>query len=194
MAVHSNRVAALRLLMTQTANRGRDEEMPRDHAASGRGSDRRARRLFQGLLSATVLLAALAIGFAATATAGHRNAECDGREANIVGTGGDDVLVGSGRNDVIHGRGGDDLIIGKGGDDRLCGGEGEDHFAGRGGRDRIRGGSDDDGLHGNRGADTLKGGPDDDRLNGGDGNDFCGGGKGIDVFVHCEDGNTTQRA
>ncbi len=47
---------------------------------------------------------------------------CQGSNATIVGTPGDDRLVGTRRNDVIDGQGGNDTINGKGGNDKLCGG------------------------------------------------------------------------
>ena len=127
---------------------------------------------------------------------------CLGRVATIVGTGGDDRIVGTRGPDVIVGRGGEDLIEGGRGDDRICGdgafdfieggpgddrisgGPGSDTAHGGPGRDRIRsgggslealfGGRGDDRLFGGAGSfDGLIGGPGDDRLHGGPGRDLA---------------------
>lgn len=110
-----------------------------------------------------VVLASLAPG---PADAGAP-AMCDGREATIVGTDGDDDLVGTSGNDVILGLAGPDRIDGGGGDDRICGGPGADVLSGGPGDDRLHGGADhiyaDQGGPGIAG-DILAGGPGDDLL------------------------------
>lgn len=73
-------------------------------------------------------------------------AQCDGREATLVGTDGPDVIVGTD---------GDDVILGLGGDDRIEGGEGNDAICGGGGDDTLIGGAGDDSLLGGNGADTV---------------------------------------
>lgn len=84
---------------------------------------------------------------------------CQGVEATIVGTPGDDVLRGTPKRDVIAGLGGDDVLRGLGGSDVLCGGSGADRLYGGGDRhwrdqfqsigtgDRLDGGAGDDLLH-----------------------------------------------
>ncbi|WP_183100661.1 InlB B-repeat-containing protein [Nocardioides pelophilus] len=107
---------------------------------------------------------------------------CEGRDATIVGTPGDDVLVGTpgpdvivarGGNDIVEGRGDADIICTAGGDDIVTGGQGDDHqhggrgsdqLFGRQGDDALFGGNRDDVLRGGRGHDTLDGGPGRDQL------------------------------
>ena len=120
---------------------------------------------------------------------------------HIVGTEGDDVLIGTERNDEIWGKDGDDIIFGLGGHDkiwggdgddivsggnghdRIWGGEGGDILAGDEGHDRISGGNGNDRLFGGEGHDRLYGGGDDDVLVGGDGNDRLSGGDGNDILA-----------
>ena len=85
---------------------------------------------------------------------------CDGVEANMVGTNGNDTLSGTPAKDVIVGLGGKDTLSGLGDGDRICGGQGND---------TLKGGSGKDTLHGQRGNDTL---------NGGGGKDSCNVGAG----------------
>ena len=68
--------------------------------------------------------------------------------AHILGTNGDDQIVGTSDADVIFGLNGNDVILGQGGDDIICGGNGDDVLRGRGGADRINGGNGDDVLWG----------------------------------------------
>jgi Ca2+-binding RTX toxin-like protein len=51
---------------------------------------------------------------------------CDGKQATIVGTDGDDSLNGTNGNDVIVGLDGNDTIDGMGGNDTICGNSGND--------------------------------------------------------------------
>jgi len=71
---------------------------------------------------------------------------CNGLDATIEGTAGDDFLTGTPGNDVIVGLGGNDIILGNGGNDTICGGDGDD---------LIRGGSGDDTLFGKSGKDLT---------------------------------------
>lgn len=107
----------------------------------------------------------------------------DGPACTIVGTRGDDLLVGTPGRDVICGGPGNDRIYGQGGNDVLRGGPGNDKIYGRGGNDIIRGGSGNDRLYGDAGADRILGGPGSDRIEGGDGNDRLSGRSGDDVLV-----------
>jgi Ca2+-binding RTX toxin-like protein len=95
---------------------------------------------------------------------------CEGETATIVGTPGDDELVGTEDRDVIAALEGDDEIQGLGGDDLLCGDEGND---------TMFGGDGDDIMEGDEGDDNMFGGDNADRLNSIDGvvnNDSLDGG------------------
>lgn len=78
---------------------------------------------------------------------------------DIVGTPGDDLLVGTEQADRIDGLGGHDNLFGLGGDDVLDGGEGDDELFGGDGDDVADGGRGDDQIDGRGGNDTLTGGP-----------------------------------
>jgi uncharacterized delta-60 repeat protein len=83
----------------------------------------------------------------------------------VVGTQGQDRLLGTGTSDVIVARQGNDTLSGDDGKDLLCGGRGDDVLSGDAGDDHIMG---------DRG---------DDSLTGGDGADFFNGGQGADVMA-----------
>jgi hypothetical protein len=85
----------------------------------------------------------------------------------IIGTDGDDVLVGGARGDFMSGLGGADNLAGEAGHDEICGGRGTDRLAGGDGADVLRGGSWGDSLLGGEGADLIAGGGGDDFLRGG---------------------------
>jgi uncharacterized protein len=115
--------------------------------------------------------------------------ECLGREATIVGSGGDDRIEGTRGDDVIVARGGDDridadrgndVICAGGGDDRVAGGDGDDEIDVGRGDDRVDGGDGDDVIDGGRGDDLVDGGEDDDVIDGGRGDDRVEGGEGGD--------------
>src|SRR3954452_12572824 len=95
--------------------------------------------------------------------------ECDGEEATIIGTPGNDRLNGTAGRDVIVGLGGDDTINGLGGDDVICGGDGPDVVDGGDGNDWIDGEASSDDLSGGNGNDILQGGAGLDSLRGGNG-------------------------
>ena len=123
-------------------------------------------RLFMLSLMVTILTAP---GTAAAA----ETYECFREEATIIGTPGDDVLIGrEDTADVIMGLGGDDVIRGSqdinsstAPGDRLCGGSGNDYIRGAVGEDRIQGGSDQDDVDGSFGYDFItQGGPGNDRV------------------------------
>lgn len=133
---------------------------------------------------------------------------CFGMVPTIVGTAGNDVLIGNaGTSDVIFGGGGDDYIaaedfsempLGQPGD-FLCGGSGDDVIRGSTGPEMIRGGGGNDDVDGRGGADSTYGNKGDDRVGdcegedafnedvdhlfGGYGNDaLCTQGSGADVL------------
>lgn len=115
---------------------------------------------------------------------------CQGEQATIIGTSGDDVLVGTSGPDVILGKAGDDTIEGRGGDDVICGGKGQDSLIGKAGDDRIRGGPDADTLRGGGGADVVVGAKGPDLLVGGNGPDQLIGGGGADRSFGGKKGDT----
>ena len=105
--------------------------------------------------------------------AGTETYECFRQEATIVGTPGDDVLIGrEDTADVVMGLGGNDVIRGSedinsstAPGDRLCGGSGNDYIRGAVGEDRIQGGAGDDNVDGSFGYDFItQGGPGQDRV------------------------------
>jgi hypothetical protein len=126
---------------------------------------------FSILLTTVLLGAATIIGNgAATGAATH---SCFGQAATIVGTPGDDVLVGrEDTADVIVGLGGDDIIrgaedvnAGSAPGDRLCGGPGADFIRGGVGQDRIQGGRGNDDVDGSFSYDLItQGGPGNDQV------------------------------
>jgi Ca2+-binding RTX toxin-like protein len=138
---------------------------------------------------------------------------CWGKAATIVGTEGDDLLVGHDLvSDVIYGAGGNDRIMGAEdwytsgkAPDFLCGGPGNDYVTGAGGPDKINGGDGDDRADGYRGADVVQGNAghdtliDDmfedmdsanDILKGGIGNDHITAASGLDK-IYGEAGDDT---
>jgi Ca2+-binding RTX toxin-like protein len=135
-----------------------------------------------------------------------RRGFCDGLEATIVGTLGDDVLEGTEGDDVIVGIDGNDVIYGHGGNDVICGGDGNDILLGGdgndilfgdagndilhggAGNDQLLGGAGTDALFGDEGNDSLSGSSSNDYLNGGPGKDKLNGGSGTDV---CDGGTDT---
>lgn len=98
----------------------------------------------------------------------------------VIGTDGDDEIVGTNKRDVIWGGDGADIITGLSGDDVICGGPGADIIAGGNGEDDVRGGQGPDQLNGGNGADELLGQGGNDQLDGGNGPDQLDGGLGDD--------------
>jgi Ca2+-binding RTX toxin-like protein len=96
---------------------------------------------------------------------------------NVVGSSGDDSLLGNGAVNSIKGGAGKDVMSGRAGNDRLVGGVGDD---------AMKGNSGNDGLVGGAGNDQLSGGSGADMLNGRAGSDICIGGSGRDSFSSCE--------
>ncbi len=121
---------------------------------------------------------------------------CNGLEATLTGTAGDDTLVGTegddiiaggSGNDTIDGLGGNDIICGSAGNDRLIGGPGNDTIVGGAGIDTIFGGDGDDIIGGDGGNDVISGDEGDDVINGDDGDDRVKAGIGNDT-VYGDDG------
>lgn len=108
---------------------------------------------------------------------------CRGREATIVGSRGDDDLVGTPGPDVIVAGRGEDRIRGLGGDDVICAGAGRDEVLAGAGDDLVFGGAGDDLLRGQRGQDRLAGNRGRDRLEGNGGADLLRGGPAADRLV-----------
>jgi Ca2+-binding RTX toxin-like protein len=135
-------------------------------------------RLFlAALLCACGLLLAPLAGQAAAKS-------CGGKQVTIMGTAGDDHIVGKGASDVIWGGGGNDVISGgHNGNDTICGGPGNDTIRAGGGFDAIYGDDGDDHLFGETGSDMIDGGGGDDTLSGFKGADHLHGGGGDDSLV-----------
>jgi Ca2+-binding RTX toxin-like protein len=129
--------------------------------------------------------------FKAYVTTPPTTAQCNGLDATITGTEGDDELVGTKGVDVIVSLGGNDTISGLGSADHICGGSGNDAIRGGNGYDILFGNEGDDTLHGElgrdrirgeSGADTIHGGENHDKLFGGIENDTINGEAGDDTI------------
>jgi len=130
------------------------------------------------LRTALIACALIATVLAAPPPAAAQVPTCDGVDATVVGTEGDDILIGTSGNDVIVGLGGNDILRGLDGDDILCGGNGRDRAFGGKGNDRLYGGKKNDILKGDQGFDYLEGNQGNDRLFGGGAMDVLLGGSG----------------
>ncbi len=146
---------------------------------------------------------------------GDTEVRCGDVKATIVGSDGNDLIIGTPKRDVIQAGGGNDRVSGLGGNDLICLGAGElDRGSGGPGRDiiwgnqphfspatvdknrgrflpdgvnRINGGAGNDGLQGAAGNDVITGGPGRDGINGGPGDDTISGNGGNDALTS-EDG------
>jgi Ca2+-binding RTX toxin-like protein len=138
-----------------------------------------------GLVLATVaLLAVLALGAGETPYE-EEPPRCHGRQAEIVGTDGDDVLHGTPERDVIWGGPGDDELASSLGNDLVCGGAGDDLIHGGRGNDEVDGGTGTDRVIGDLGDDKVMGGPgNSDEAAGSLGIDIVNGGPGEFDLVH----------
>lgn len=103
-----------------------------------------------------------------------------GGNDEVEGRAGTDQVFGDGGVDIMNGGGGGDLMLGGAGNDRVSGGAGADELYGQAGVDLLFGGGFNDVLFGGPGADSLDGGPGGDTLNGGPGNDTLLGREGVD--------------
>jgi Ca2+-binding RTX toxin-like protein len=106
--------------------------------------------------------------------------QCAGETATMVGTGGDDTIIGTPGRDVVQAFGGEDQVIGLGGDDLICGDAGDDDLSGGGGDDLLFGNGGVDELSGGRGVDRVMGGPGVDEVSGDSGDDRVIGEAGFD--------------
>ncbi|MGD9737475.1 MAG: calcium-binding protein [Solirubrobacterales bacterium] len=141
------------------------------------------------VLTAGALLALVLMSSALAAAPQSEPVEvprCHGRQAEIVGSEGPDVLHGTPERDVIWGGGGDDEIYGSLGNDLICGGPGADTVHGGRGNDEVDGGAGDgDRVIGDLGDDKVLGGAGDhDEVAGDLGIDIVNGGPGAFDLVH----------
>jgi Ca2+-binding RTX toxin-like protein len=97
--------------------------------------------------------AALPLGASTLHAGGSQAATCLGKRVTIVGTPGNDRLVGGAKRDVILAGDGDDAVDGGVGRDVICGGEGNDTLGGAGGSDELSGDNGNDRLDGGAGLD-----------------------------------------
>ncbi|MEG4318478.1 MULTISPECIES: CARDB domain-containing protein [unclassified Microcoleus] len=106
-----------------------------------------------------------------------------GQKVSILGTSGNDNLVGSFEPDVIYGLTGNDTIGGMGETDTLYGNKDDDVINGNQANDLIIGGKGNDLLLGGKGNDQIYGDIGNDTLIGGLGQEILVGGPGVDTFV-----------
>jgi Ca2+-binding RTX toxin-like protein len=107
----------------------------------------------------------------------------DPRDATILGSNGDDNIVGRTDGSFVSGLDGKDKLTGGDVQDTLNGGNGNDTLFGLGGNDNLVA------LDGN---DSLDGGTGNDTVVGGNGNDTINGGLGLDTAVYGSEGNTVN--
>ncbi|VVS97178.1 peroxidase family protein [Rhizobium sp. EC-SD404] len=101
----------------------------------------------------------------------------------IIGTEGEDILVGRAVADTIIGLGGNDKISAGDGEDAIFGGDGNDIIHAHGNQDEVFGGSGNDQIDAGWGHDTVYGEDGDDILTGAEGSDKLFGGAGDDLFL-----------
>lgn len=102
----------------------------------------------------------------------------------IMGTEGDDSLIGGAGNDRIYGYSGDDYLEGGAGNDLLYAHAGHDRISGGDGSDSIAGGEGDDIVDAGAGNDELLTGPGNDTLTGGLGADRFFFGQSFEVALN----------
>jgi Ca2+-binding RTX toxin-like protein len=111
----------------------------------------------------------------------------------ILGTEGDDLLIGTPETELILALGGNDTVYGNGGADDIRGGSGGDALFGSTSAERIDGGAGDDTLYGNGGRDVLLGGDGDDVIYGSADSEIIFGGAGDDT-LYSNGGSDTLNA
>jgi Ca2+-binding RTX toxin-like protein len=137
------------------------------------------------LLAGGALLAAASIFIGAAAPEEEEPPRCHGRQAEIIGTDGDDELHGTPERDVIWGGPGNDDLRSSLGNDLVCGAGGDDVIHGGRGNDEVDGGPGTDRVIGDLGDDKVLGGPGDaDEAAGHLGIDNVNGGPGDFDLVH----------
>lgn len=138
----------------------------------------------RGLGAAAAVLAAV-VFLAAAPAEDEDPPRCHGRQAEIIGTDGDDVLHGTPERDVIWGGPGDDELSSSLGNDLVCGAAGDDVLHGGRGNDEVDGGPGTDRVIGDLGDDKVMGGPGNaDEVAGHLGIDTVNGGPGEFDLVH----------
>jgi Ca2+-binding RTX toxin-like protein len=131
-----------------------------------------------------VLVGVLVGAYAPTTASTQATRFCEGHEATIVGTSGDDSIEqGLDGDDVYVMLGGYDYVVAGHGNDVVCGNGAHDNLRGKNGDDILRGGGDNDVLTGMSGSDVVYGGAGDDYLLGDRGSDISHGGPGNDRLV-----------
>jgi RTX calcium-binding nonapeptide repeat (4 copies) len=140
-------------------------------------------------------------GWCATEVRGERRLRCNDDPATIVGkvdpfetnvilgTPGDDVIVGTDEADIILARGGNDLVCGGEGGDVIVGNAGVDHLDGEEGGDVLQSSSvrgETESLDGGAGADRIRGGSGTDVIRPGPGRDVVEGRRGRDFLAYSE--------
>ncbi|MEM7237283.1 MAG: hypothetical protein AAF501_05600 [Pseudomonadota bacterium] len=93
------------------------------------------------------------------------------------------VIFGNNSDNELVGTGGNDWLLGFWGDDDMDGGDGNDIMFGGGGNDSMQGGAGCDLVFGGWGNDTVQGGADSDYVFGGSGNDILYGDNASDEGV-----------
>jgi Ca2+-binding RTX toxin-like protein len=103
---------------------------------------------------------------------------------NLLGTGGNDEVLGNTSDNLLVGGNGNDSMTGNDGNDTLSGNQGVDVLSGGNGNDFIVGGRDNDSVSGNAGDDLIvSGNIGHDLVDGGDGNDLLAGGQNNDTLL-----------
>jgi Ca2+-binding RTX toxin-like protein len=114
-------------------------------------------------------------------------------ETFIVGTSGNDAIIGTAGNDFVVAGDGDDRISLLTGNDVGVGGGGYDWISGDEDDDLLVGGDQDDHVLGGQGNDILSGDSGADEVDGGEGNDVLSGGRGDNDLLSGGAGNDTYR-
>lgn len=107
----------------------------------------------------------------------------------LVGSAGNDEILGGEGLDTIRSMQGDDIIYGGAGADQIWGASGDDTINGGTGDDTLRGGPDQDLIYGGEGDDFIRGQKHSDDLYGGSGDDNIKGGGGNDLIEGGADGD-----